>query len=133
VQIRAAIFETNSSSTHSLTVKNTDLKYETPKVGNKVVISTGEYGWDPEYLVGWSAKASYLATYAWLYGDEYHRDKFIKVMEEYLKVPVEVEVVEDSYIDHQSTEAARDMFSDIPMKDIIFSKTYKIRIDNDNH
>ena len=132
MQIRAAIFETNSSSTHSLTVKNTDLKYETPKVGNKVVISTGEYGWGPEELVGWEAKASYLATYAWLYGEEYHRDKLIKVLEEYLKVPVCVQVLEYSHIDHQSTEAARDMFTDPPMKDIIFSKNYKIRIDNDN-
>ena len=59
VKIRKGMFETNSSSTHTIIV--TDQKTEP---GNLVDFAIGEFGWEFERLNTIDEKASYLYTMA---------------------------------------------------------------------
>lgn len=59
VKIRRGMFETNSSSTHTIIV--TDRK---TKPGNLVDFAIGEFGWGFEKLASINEKASYLYTMA---------------------------------------------------------------------
>jgi hypothetical protein len=61
---RRSVFETNSSSTHSVTISKGGL-LTTPtlnKHGNKVVVYFGQFGWGPGKLVSQKDKLSYLCT-----------------------------------------------------------------------
>jgi len=59
-QIRQGVFETNSSSTHSICVaKNIKNKLELPK---EIHFSYGEFGWEHDTLQSTYEKASYLYT-----------------------------------------------------------------------
>jgi hypothetical protein len=63
-QVRHGAFETNSSSTHSITISDKDPVLNPNKNGKNIVdIYTGEYGWEEEWYSGFSANASYIATY----------------------------------------------------------------------
>ena len=58
LQIRPGVFETNSSSTHSICIA-TDRK-EPLKLQDRLWFSTGDYGWEWEKLTAPEEKASYL-------------------------------------------------------------------------
>ena len=66
-QIRQNVFETNSSSTHSLTISNKALKPSTLPTDpyNAVEVSFGDYGWGPDRLTRQDARLSYLCTMFW--------------------------------------------------------------------
>lgn len=57
VQIRHSVFETNSSSTHAISIIKKSNITEYPKT---VIFNKGEYGWDFDIYVGTADKASYL-------------------------------------------------------------------------
>lgn len=72
-QVRKSIFETNSSSTHAITIANNtdeDFKQNLPE---KLIFGVGEFGWDFDRYEDTKTKADYLFT-AILYSclcDEY--------------------------------------------------------------
>lgn len=64
IQIRRSIFETNSSSTHSITVENRTLQHSSLLQDKEGYIHTylGDYGWDFEDYTDQNHKLSYLIT-----------------------------------------------------------------------
>lgn len=76
--IRKGVFETNSSSTHSICIaKNVELEF--PK---KLHLEFGEFGWEHQTLGSISEKASYLYTASHNYGNEGQTETIIGYLEE---------------------------------------------------
>ena len=97
-KIRHNVFETNSSSTHSICIAK-DVELELPK---KIVFELGEFGWEHGTLDSNEEKASYL--YTGLLNNSREED-FVKVVETLERMGVEVEVIPETedgwhYIDH---------------------------------
>jgi hypothetical protein len=138
MQTRRSVFETNSSSSHSVVVSDgTD--YVVPEIeGSEIVISGGEFGWGYDTLTDWMEKASYAYTYAKNYGKSEDLETLKRVIEDYTKKTVVFESSgdeynPDGYIDHQSVEVAEEIFeSEDKIKQVIFGNSHII-IDNDNH
>lgn len=64
-QIRKSVFETNSSSTHSVCISNTaDLI-----LPNDIEFKFGEFGWEYDRLSSIAEKASYLYTALYAFND----------------------------------------------------------------
>ena len=99
-QIRENLFETNSSSTHVITIANNnddDFKNNLPE---KVYMRLGEFGWDFERYDDIDSKASYLFT-AIVYNDKVddYLMKLIKTLESW-KIEVEhtpIKKIESEY------------------------------------
>ena len=146
-QIRQGVFETNSSSTHSMCIHPGN-KY-VPNM-SKLEIETGEFGWEEETYYGMDDKLSYALTYA-LGGNS---NKYIEMLNEVLtdnmpdtditydgmsyKELLEIDVYRDDvdfgYIDHQSLDEASEMFlSKNNLEDFIFGRDSYFETDNDNH
>ena len=143
-QIRQGVFETNSSSTHSMCIHPGN-KY-VPNM-SKLKIETGEFGWEEEIYYGMDDKLSYALTYA-LGGNS---NKYIEMLNEVLtdNMPdtditydgmsyeelLEIDVCADfGYIDHQSLDEASKMFlSKNNLEDFIFGRDSYFVTDNDNH
>jgi hypothetical protein len=69
-KIRKSVFETNSSSAHSLSVVSDTIKNYCPIIvrGGELVLVGGEYGWGVELLTDSYEKANYCAValhYGW--------------------------------------------------------------------
>ena len=64
LQIRKNVFETNSSSTHSLVISNKERSYDynLPVEDGVLTIPFGEFGWGPDILSTPIEKLSYLIT-----------------------------------------------------------------------
>lgn len=78
-QTRHAVFETNSSSSHSLTLSDRDIPEcalpEQVIRNGYVLVSLGEFGWGPDDLYSFEDKLSYLLTeITGGNATEYHRD-----------------------------------------------------------
>jgi hypothetical protein len=73
-QIRRGIFETNSSSIHSITIANNESDDFKNYLPEKLVFDVGEFGWEFDRYNDTNTKANYLYT-----GLFYHKKK-----EEYL-------------------------------------------------
>ena len=94
LQIRHGVFETNSSSTHSICISKTHV--DVPK-GKKIYFTFGKYGWD-DRTVG--DTASYL--YTGIYGDEGALTKLKSILDKW-GVEYEFEQPRDSgwgYLEH---------------------------------
>lgn len=131
VQIRRGVFETNSSSTHSITAMK-----KVPREPSDLVIGDdgyihaklGGYGWEFRTLATQEEKLSYLLTMAWEKSTEkdyYYRDperceraisRFME-SDEYIRISKKIAeytgcygilldntAEDDAYIDHQSEE-----------------------------
>lgn len=122
-QTRHSVFETNSSSTHSISIAYSssvgDLMSILPvnDEGN-VVLNGGEFGWADETFHNAQTKASYLAVYCMQWcGDR--KDDFLSILFDVIKKQTgchqiilnftcEYTSTDDqnwSYIDHQSAES----------------------------
>ncbi len=65
-QIRKSVFETNSSSTHSISIdSHGDIELITPDDDGYIYIDIGQFGWEEETHHDFATKASYLATQWW--------------------------------------------------------------------
>lgn len=161
--VRQMVFETNSSSTHSLSIVGANAMVSpspSGTSGNKIVIRPGEYGWGFERLYDCWSKLSYIVT-----AIQYHEpgvkeliyaDKPVvledctyfkwlsEMVQEYTGRDIEYQQSYDKwyphgYIDHQSMDLLDDYFVDDEvefknnMRDVIFNNKYQIIIDNDNH
>ena len=60
VQVRKGVFETNSSSTHAISICEFDVNKH--KIPETLVFKTGEYGWECDSYYDTESKASYLWT-----------------------------------------------------------------------
>jgi hypothetical protein len=154
INIRQSVFETNSSSMHSVAIIGCNRPAELAFTFNsedKIMIYPGEYGWGYEILRGPEEKLSYAITmitqrtndgcspeesiyFQWL------NDMVFDYTGHYLQV---VELQDKwnpyGYIDHQSIDTLDDFWSSDEnvfkekMRDFIFNDKYFIIIDNDNH
>ena len=162
-QIRNCVFETNSSSTHSITLKSKN-KYVKPFGVDDLKICFGEYGWEQEQYSYPEDKLSYVLTmiqyhlnFKWD-SKEMKNDSIVNTILESKYFKWLKELVLDytgrnlivsneevgswspaGYIDHQSTDILDDWWSDDEMefkknmKEFIFNEKYGFMTDNDNH
>ena len=133
MKTRGPIFETNSSSAHTLivpkkAVQHTQLEIPGQYIGRDVIIHTGEYGWGYAILRDWERKAEYIATFARMQGSK-KEEAFCKKMKEWLKA-TSVTIEGEGYIDHQSMQFAENCYR--LAKRVIFRPDFRIMITNDN-
>lgn len=153
--MRIGVFETNSSSTHSVCIPETFsdeddmLDVSIPDEDGNIVLNGGEFDWDYEKHTDAYTKACYLAIYCKEYysEDEINGQLLIDILISVIKEQTKCDNVifnfsgeydKDnwSYIDHQSCED-KDyhwMFNDKEtIRNFIFNKESELIIDNDNH
>ena len=154
ITIRKNIFETNSSSSHSLVISTKDRgwDYELPVDENGVLtIQFGEFGWGPAVLRDPMSKLSYWvtdhaprwvddnedATWDEIVNDLKHNKEFKELEKTIKRVCPQVKEVKYAqnddfykcgYVDHESvgTSYVKDILG------FIFSNSQIIVIDNDN-
>lgn len=136
--IRRGVFETNSSSTHSLCIGSGDLTdLPTPAPDGKIHVYAGEYGWEECHYGSVSDRMSYAYTYA---KDDRDDERLMAMLGAVIKQHTGREVVfEDGdvpgrYIDHQSREVAAEVFRDEEvLAQFLFCPESYFVTDNDNH
>ena len=154
IQLRNNLFETNSSSTHSVVISKKDRGwyYDLPVDENGVLtIKFGEFGWGPEILRHPMDKLSYWITdHAPHYTEsrnmtwdevliELKQNKYFQELEKLIKsVCPQVKEIQYArnglyyqcgYVDHEScgTSYVKDLLG------FIFNNAYAVVIDNDNN
>ncbi len=83
--IRKGVFETNSSSCHSITIEGKSGVYDdipTVEKDGSIFIRSGEFGWEIENYDDFGSKASYIAVYIrdWV-RDEVKKSAFKEIFE----------------------------------------------------
>ena len=148
--IRLNCFETNSSSSHSITLgkskdtyltsilKNGTVTYNdniTPDENGVITLEGGEFGWGYETYNDAYNKANYCAID--FKGDESATSDLIKVIKLQTGAKeVKIDIGDDSYIDHQSLGTAQKIYHSQGvdgLRNFIFNKNSTLIIDNDNH
>ena len=159
-QVRRSAFETNSSSSHSITIAPGDFVPDKlyPDENGVLDIYTGEFGWEREDYYLAHAKAAYCLT--WLKSTDHYRPRnpdlspqeqmFVNVLKR-VTGAIEVRFVpafEDDggkewhgykwgYIDHQSIEEGGGVLrpaweSEETLERFIFNPASRLHTDNDN-
>lgn len=140
-KIRQQVFETNSSSCHSITISNTGNLFQTlyPDDNGNIVLYGDEFGWGVETHNDVATKASYLVTHLKTVSD-HNEEMFVKVIKEHTGAKnVIIEPNGDKffpygYIDHQSEgEANRAFKSEMTLFQYLFNPNSELHIDHDNH
>ena len=136
--IRKSVFETNSSSSHSVTIWDGPLSDLYEYEGKILTIYPGEYGWEEEHYSSFTDKASYAYTYAVNY-DPIQLEVLERVILEHTKAR-SVKFLQlnnyykHGYIDHQSVDEASIIFQDEEtLKAFLFCSGSSFSTDNDNH
>ena len=143
--IRKGVFETNSSSTHSIYVAEGEFDCATLFVDNDNIcyVYPAEFGWEYRHYNDAPTKASYCLTYAWNNDLTQHLDMLREVIMENTKAQ-EVRFAEcDSkyypkgYIDHQSDRGDYDACGPAfankeSLKAFIFNSESLLLTSNDN-
>ena len=147
--IRRGVFETNSSSTHSLVITEA-VDFQTVSLNDwgALVIHPQDFGWEQETYGDAESKLSYTAIYVrdWVQNQS-EQEAFKTMLDEmlieytgasYVQHPEEKEGSWGSggYIDHQSVENHDLHFlfeSPATLKNFIFGRHNYIETDNDNH
>lgn len=150
-QIRQAVFETNSSSSHSLTVATfaegdiLDTLY--PNNAGVIVVVPDDFGWEWKDYSDPQTKLSYCAIYARDWADE-DTEKYLSILTTVIQQQVGTDVVvqyplekdkngnyKSGYIDHQSVES-RDLdylFQEPELlRQFIFNPKSTLSTGNDN-
>ena len=137
IKVRRNVFETNSSSMHSLSVIGSDRMTTLESKDGVVVVSYGEFGWGYDSLTTPSEKLCYLVTQ---YSEsEDMLDKIKEAVFDYTGLKLIIYEPKDSfwekgYIDHQSDGMISEYITDKQsIIDIVFNNKNVIIIDNDNH
>ena len=156
--IRRGVFETNSSSTHSITLTRKPFtptpwsQFEGTGEGKVVVVYPGEFGWEMRSYDDPETKASYALTYAHELlrgGGEFYThnandsSRLIRmlycVLEKETGCDVKFRTLDDEiyphgYIDHQSHDVAARVFKNpSTLRRFIFDPACILVTDNDNH
>jgi hypothetical protein len=148
-QTRQGVFETNSSSTHSISIVTADLNsvMDTiiPDEDGNIILSGGDFGWEQATYHDAETKANYMLVYAmdWS-GDK--KDEFLERLKEVIIEQTGCNDVifkgnssdyyEFGYIDHQSAEDHdyHYIFYDKEeLRQFIFNGASYLETDNDNH
>ena len=145
-QIRYGVYETNSSSCHSLSISKKGITeyLHVDEDENKVIVNFGEFGWGYETYNDAETKLSYLITMLAQYNsfsaeELYDTDEFRRINDIVaLRCECDGIIIDDSsdgYVDHQSVERIDDLMSiyDCTIEEFIFDSGIKLIIDNDNH
>jgi len=142
-KIRQGVFETNSSSTHSVSIADSskDFLMDTsllPDQNGIVELTGGEFGWDFSKYNDAETKANYMAIYS--RDDEEKRQMLIDVIKKQTGADVVVCKIGESYIDHQSDagengytrKAGKGFDSEETLRQFIFNKNSWLFTGNDN-
>ena len=130
---REGMFETNSSSIHSITVGNKENLMDTLPLdddGITLVINCEyDFGWGEESYTDAEAKAAYCVL------DNISPDLIETAIKEQTGAKVIHYINEtNGYIDHQSVGTAQgELTSVAQIKNFIFNPNSELVIDNDNH
>jgi hypothetical protein len=151
-QIRKQVFETNSSSSHSLTMGKGDLVAQpfSDRVlrRGEVALSVGEYGWEYHRYYTAQEKLNYLLTQI-TGGNDIPRgapeDNIRELIERDERIAMLVRVVKDftgcdvvvnpgsGYIDHDSVGVGMELFNnEETLRQFLFDETACIETSNDN-
>lgn len=148
--IRRSVFETNSSSCHTLVLLSKDVP-EIQRGYKSLSLAFGEYGWGYDIIDEPEEKLSYLLTYVVNYGVEEERQLFVTKLTEHFP---ELETIsvgwdeytmeeftrailnqtldpKDSYIDHASEGAAWKILHNMSFSEYLSSDAI-LYIANDN-
>ena len=144
-QVRRNVFETNSSSMHSLSIaKRGVTEYlHVDEYTNNVVTEFGEFGWGYDEYNDPETKLSYLVT---MIGEshncysieEIYEINDFKKINDIVSVRCECDGIEiknvDGYIDHQSIDTIDNLMKEYncTIEEFIFDKGITLVIDNDN-
>lgn len=139
--IRQGVFETNSSSMHSIHIASNAKTYNTiiPNQDGMIVLNGGEFGWEEETYHDSLTKANYCAVDT--IDNDALRERLTSVLKAHTGArEIVYNIVHDwnednnSYIDHQSIGTSHDAFlSEQMLKEFIFNPMSYLRTDNDNH
>lgn len=135
--IRTGVFETNSSSSHSISISSDsehilDGTTLVPDYNGIIKLRGGEFGWEWERFFDAATKANYCAV-----GCK-NNDSLTEMLIEVIKEQTGAEEVivaigEHSYIDHDSTEVYEPAFEDKEtLRNFIFNKKSLLYTGNDN-
>lgn len=138
--IRHNVFETNSSSTHSISINSTTELYDsiTPDSNGVITLTGGQFGWEWEQYNDALTKANYCAVDVHGNGD---LEKMLRdvIMEHTGAKDVVFDLTTDyrqdnySYIDHQSVGTVHPAFSSADnLKNFIFNSKSYLFTGNDN-
>jgi len=142
---RQGIFETNSSSTHSLSIAGGEYAPDGFPIQNgKCCVYPAEFGWEEDRHYDAATKASYCLVYAkTAAGDRQTacetmlRDVLTEATGKpvrFISDPPGVHIYEWGYIDHQSSDVCAEAFaSKETLRDFIFDPASVLITDNDNH
>lgn len=148
--IREGVLETNSSSSHAVTLSQSSvseylLDTILPDRDGIIVLRGGEFGWDFEKYTDARTKANYLVlTIGYMLTDRIAKiasvleenslyDDLREVIMEQTGATDVVFDAEDGYIDHESTNVAKDaLVSKEAMYNFIFNKHSILYTGNDN-
>lgn len=138
--VRSGVFETNSSSSHSISIDSSNLLYDSikPNRDGYIILHGGQFGWTWEKFDDCLTKANYCAVFAMK--DETRTEQLKRVIKEHAGAKdVIVSVSDDyedsnySYIDHQSLHVGAKAFeSDETLKNFIFNRKSVLYTGNDN-
>lgn len=161
-QIRRSVFETNSSSCHSISIKDKGIGTDALKVDrdtNKVYTKFGEFGWGYDEFIDAETKLSYLMTMLVCTHRDclsietlYETEDFKKINDAVIThcncdgIIIDDYVAESSwnknynthngYIDHQSVckidEFLNEYGSECTIEEFLFDRGIKLIISNDN-
>lgn len=137
IKIRHAVFETNSSSTHSISISQPfclKMMSDTifPDSEGKIFLSGGEFGWEEESFTDALTKANYCAVD--VQNDPAKLAMLTRVIAWHTGAKEIVYRLGDSYIDHQSCGTSKEAFQDeYSLRSFIFNPNSELRTDNDNH
>ena len=128
--IRHNVFETNSSSTHSISINADTQLFDSITHDGTIVLGHGEYGWEFDTYYSALSKADYCALD--MGGDPVKKEMLIRVIKNHTGAK---DVIFDltGYIDHQSAGTSDDAFkNDETLKAFIFGKGSYLETGNDN-
>jgi len=138
---RHRVFETNSSSTHSITfdgkstTPSSDWDISSDMVNTTITTATSEFGWGKDIYDDFYTKLSYLATFILHHSEGLNgpdHEKLNGVIKEYLNSEL---IINDGngHIDHQSVDLAGDVLSETKeyIANYLFNKMVTLIIDSD--
>lgn len=129
---RHGVFETNSSSTHSISIGSNKPEYPNFK-GEEITLEQGEFGWEIRRFHSFSKRLQYAYTYAKNYRKE-GVELIKKLLFEHCNCSAINESDFEGYIDHQSDYVCSEAFvSEDTLHNFLFSNDSYFTTDNDNH
>lgn len=148
-QIRSSVFETNSSSSHSISISSTGAIDTTliPNDDGILLIGPGAnetgFGWEIASYYDAETKAVYAYLQALYSKSQEYMNMLYKVILDQTGADEVIFTLSDSfnddnygYIDHQSAiyeTPFEPFYSEEDLKNFIFNKSSELQTDNDNH